>query len=199
MKYEHALFAINQYIPIIRSINPLWASAAACWWVRRKWSKSMAGKRATDESFSKCGSELNVTDFRMDVFGSFDVDGQLARGITGGNTDNNNNGKPPPMLVVRCGLAAAFSLSSFTIANSCRINRGIDKSDDDVDDGDSSIFSNLPISISSAANSFLYTRFCTSTRYCNSRLSSIINRLVLHSIFNPMLWMTGSFIPPVNA
>lgn len=158
----------------------------------------MAGNRATDDSFSNCGCELNVTDLRIDEFGSVDVDGQLARGITGGKTDNNNNGRPPPMLGVRCCFDLDFSPSSFTTANSCRISRGIDKSDDDVDDGVSSIFSSFPISMSNAASSFLYTRFCTSTRYCSSRLSSIINRRVLHSIFKPMLWMTGSFIAPVG-
>lgn len=71
---------------------------------------------------------------------------------------------------------------------------------DDVDDAvggvfvvvESSNLSNLRISASNAAISFLYTRFCTSTRYCSSRLSSITNLRVLYSIFNPILWITGS-------
>lgn len=187
----------------MRSRKPFLASAVACWWVKRKLSKSMAGKRTIplpDES-SNCGSELNVTDLRI-VIVMCSADGQLARGITGGNTDSNNNGKPPPMLGVR-GFDC-FELApiigpishSLTTANSCLIIGGIDRLDEDVDELFSSIFSNFVISASSAAISFLYTRFCTSTRYCNSRLSSVTNRRVLHSIFKPMLWITGSVITP---
>lgn len=195
MQNHHSILV---YIPMIRSINPFRASAVACWCVNRKCNKSMAGKRATHDSSSSCGCELNVTDFRI-AFTPTSADGQLARGITGGSTDNSSNGNPPPMLGVRCCFDVVdFSFSSFTTANSCLMSRGIDRSDDDVDDGVSSNFSNFPISISSAASSFLYTRFCTSTRYWSSRLSSIIKRRVLHSIFKPMLWITGSFIPPIE-
>lgn len=112
----------------------------------------MAGNRATLDSSSSCGCELNVTDLRI-VFLETAADGQLARGMTGGKTESNNNGKPSPMLGVRC--FDDFSFSSLTTANSCLMSRGIDRSDDDVVDGVSSIFSNLLISISNVANCFL--------------------------------------------
>lgn len=150
----------------------------------------MAGNRTIPlpEESSSCGSELNVTDFRI-VIVMLLADGQLALGMTGGNTDSNNRGRPPPILGVRGFECLGGSISySFTTANSClSVLSGMDRLDEDVDELFSSILSNFVISASKAAISFLYTRFWTSTRYCSSRLSSITKRLVLHSIFKPML------------
>ena len=41
--------------------------------------------------------------------------------------------------------------------------------------------------------------FITSTRYCSSLRSSVTNRLVLHSNFKPMLWITGSSWTPARS
>lgn len=194
-------FKAENSVPLIRFKRPMLASAVACWWVRRRFSKSMAGNRAKPlcRQSSKCGCEQNVTDRRIGVMIVWSEDGQLARGITGGKTERSNNGNPPPMLGVR---GSAFCVTppvilSFTIAISCLIECNNEMSDDDDVEFESSNFCSFNISASNAAISFLYTRFCTSTRYWSSRRSSVTNRLVLHSIFNPMLWMTGSFITPI--
>lgn len=138
--------------------------------------------------------------------------GQEARGITGGSTDKRSSGRVPDilglfdfglspkslsMIISGCNqtsqkhvLNQVTKIHGRKITFMCGI---IDTCDDDVEDERfSSILSNLAISASSVAISLRYTRFCTSTRYCNSLRSSVTNRLVLHSNFKPILFPTGS-------
>lgn len=91
-----------------------------CWWVSRRFSKSMAGTR--EPFWSTCGWELKQIERLIGIVMCSAL-GHEARGITGGRTDNSRRGnvpdilgrldfglspKSPSMMISGCGRREAF-------------------------------------------------------------------------------------------